>query len=218
MKKIRSKIESNFCAILNILYAIHIAEELSRRNEVLKFEAIKRKVITKNSKPQVMESKPSKMKVCEPDSELSDSLEVTSSNISKLSPRIKKPKLDQDSGNESTSLTDSESRKKIKPITSNTLILALQSNMRQEFGQNNSHKLVAPPSTPITTPSTPRFGKCQAFDMNIYSISGGIFEERKSFFENNNYLNSEQIEKNYKNKKCVVIVEGNGTIKRLQKV
>lgn len=112
-------------------------------------------------------------------------LSPTISSISQISPRTKKPKLDKDSGVESLNLSDNECQK-LQP--SMDFLEVLRRNQSRDR-LVDSDKLVAPPSSPVTSPSTPRC-KDSSMDMNISSsIKSGIFEKRKKFFEKNKLEN-----------------------------
>lgn len=205
MKDVHCKIRSNWSAILNLVYAVNLTDELTTRNEALKLQAIQNKIILKNIKTNDKNLKEVKKPVNEQctSSDSTSTLEISNSTISSFSPRLKKPKLDKDSGNESNSLSDNESRNHIEPL--NLIFLPTK---KQGFIED-SDKIVAPPSSPVSGPTTPKLKK-EAIDMNIYSISEGIFEERKSFFENTKLKSMDKLDSC---KKLVIFVEGNESMK-----
>ncbi|KAL5288059.1 hypothetical protein ACFFRR_008730 [Megaselia abdita] len=185
LKEIRAKVGNNWFSLLNLIYAIRLTQELSRRNENLLMDIVKNKVIAKQEKTKSVSVKK------EEHLETKNSSLVVSptvSTISQISPRTKRPKLDKDSGIDSMNFSDSESQKRHPSLNSMDLLEALRKNQSLDHSVD-SDKLVAPPSSPVTSPSTPRSKESMA-DMNISSsIKCGIFEKRKKFFEQNEFEN-----------------------------
>lgn len=141
-------------------------------------DAIKTQIISPK-KPKIS----SKNQKCEPVILNNNSPSISS--FSHISPRTKRPKLDKDSGVESTNLSDNEYQK----LYSMDLLEALRRNQKPPMHSVDSNKLVAPPSSPVTSPSTPRTEEI-CMDMNISSsIKSGIFEKRKKFFEKSEIRN-----------------------------
>lgn len=190
LKEIRSKVGNNWYALLNLVYAIRLTQELAKRNESLLMDELKARIISAQTKPKIITLKNDSSEIT-PSPEVEEkNLYTTVSSISLIFPPTKKPKLDKDSGVESTTLSDNESQKlpASRNLHSMDLLEALRRNQSPDRSIN-SDKLVAPPSSPVTSPSTPR-SKENSLDMNISSsIKRGIFEKRKKFFEKSEIRN-----------------------------
>lgn len=186
MKEVRSKIGRNWYALLNLIHAIRFTQELNKRNESLFIDAIKAQLISQKKTKITSKHKSETISSTEMKNLNTTILSPSVSSISQKSPRTKKPKLDKDSGVESTNLSDNEYQK----LYSMDILEALRRNQKPPDHSVDSNKLLAPPSSPVTSPSTPR-NKEITLDMNISSpIKSGIFEKRKKFFEKSEIRNN----------------------------